>query len=416
MHKPESNSLLTNETYRYTTDDYWTALYRRRGIILVMTIASAVFSGWFSSLLTPLYEASAQFYVPQDAVSAIGGPQRGQIRVPGAQDQARTYVSLLETRDAHVSVAEQLPNRDLSDVLRAADFDVTPAASLIVYTRDKDPEIAKQMAGLFVAFFQDFHTKIVRGDLQKAIENVERELAGYEVGRNDQQRARSSYLRENDLGSPSAAMQELEAQRARFEDRLRLAAVDLLAAEEKLEVLNAKLESEQADYSAGRVAAEISDQLYTSLRRDVTTAYVDRDTIARRHAELINSRDQASREIQELSTTLERVREFDDEIQRNQDFITNLRATRVALTSELLRLQDTILVLQAPAVSTSPVFPIIWLNVFIGLIGGALLGVVYALLLDQLDSRAQMRALQNIDEQDWFEKAFRAVTRSDAGS
>lgn len=114
--------------------------------------------------------------------------------------------------------------------------------------------------------------------------------------------------------------------------------------------------------------------------------------------------------------TLERVRSFDDEIQRNQDFITNLRATRVALTSELLRLQDTILVLQAPAVSTSPVFPIIWLNVFIGLIGGALLGVVYALLLDHLDSRALMRALQSIDEQDWFEKAFRTATRSDAGS
>lgn len=405
-----------NNIYRYTTDDYWTALYRRRGIILVMIIASAVFTGWFSSMLTPLYEASAQFYVPQDAVSTKGGPQRGQIRVPGAQDQARTYVSLLETRDAHVSVADQLPDRDLSDVLRAADFDVTPAANLIVYTRDKDPEIAKQMAGLFVAYFQDFHTKIVRRDLQKAIENVEHELAGYEVRKNDQERARSSFLRENDLGSPSAAMQELEAQRARFDDRLRLAAVDLLAAEEKLQVLNAKLESEQADFNAGRVAAEISDQLYASLRRDVTAAHVDRDTITRRHAELIKSRDEVNREIQELSTKLEQVREFDDEIQRNREFITNLRATRVTLTSELLRLQDTILVLQAPAVSTSPVFPIIWLNVMIGMIGGALLGVVYALLLDHLDSRSLMRALQNIDEQDWFENAFRAVTRSDAAS
>ena len=54
-------------------------------------------------------------------------------------------------------------------------------------------------------------------------------LEEYEDRKSAKERERFEFLRSNDLGSPSAAMRELEAQRARFEDRLRLAAMSPLA-------------------------------------------------------------------------------------------------------------------------------------------------------------------------------------------
>jgi capsular polysaccharide biosynthesis protein len=142
----------------YNGDDYWAALYRRRRIIALTMVLSAVFSAFFSFIFTPLYQATIQFYVPQDVVASRGSPQRGLIRVPGLRDQARTYVAVLESRDAHSAVAEQLEDRSTDDVLRAADFDVTPAASLIVYARDKDPAVAKRMVELFFEYFKSFHS------------------------------------------------------------------------------------------------------------------------------------------------------------------------------------------------------------------------------------------------------------------
>jgi len=146
------------EQPQYNSDDYWTALYRRRRLIALIVVLSAVFSAFFSTILTPLYQATIQFYVPQDVVASRGSPERSLIRVPSLRDQARTYVAVLESRDAHSAVAEQLKDRSLDNVLRAADFDVTPAANLIVYARDKDPAVAKRMVELFFEYFKTFHS------------------------------------------------------------------------------------------------------------------------------------------------------------------------------------------------------------------------------------------------------------------
>ncbi len=212
---------------QYNSDDYWTALYRRRRIIALIVVLSATFSAFFSSVLTPLYQATIQFYIPQDVIR--GNSERSLIRTPSLREQAKTYVAVLESRDAHSAVAEQLENRSLDNVLRAADFDVTPAASLIIYARDKDPAIAKRMVELFFEYFKTFHS---------------------------------------------------------------------------------------------------------------------------------------------------------------------------------LRLEDTVIVVEKPSVSTNPVFPVIALNVLIGGLGGLLLGIIYALFLDYLQVRALAQKLKQLEGEEWFEDAI----------
>jgi len=146
------------EQAQYSSDDYWSALYRRRRIIALVVFLAAVFTGYFSMIFTPLYQATVQFYVPQEAASPRGGGQQALVQGPGLREQARTYVAVLESPDAHRAVADQLEDRSLEDVRRAADFDVTPASSLVVYARDKDPAVAQRMVELFLEYFKSFHS------------------------------------------------------------------------------------------------------------------------------------------------------------------------------------------------------------------------------------------------------------------
>lgn len=391
------------EQHLYTSEDYWAALYRQRLIVIIVVVLSALFSYYFSSVITPLYEATAQFYVPQDVI-ASQGPEEGRIRIPGLQDQARTYVALLESRDAHKAVADQLEVRSLGEVLRAADFDVTPSASLIVYTRDKDPAVATRMAKLFVEYFQSFHSGVMRNDLNKSIDSVNKSLAQHEQNKRESEYARWDYLREQKLGSPTKAMAELEAQRASYEDRIKSTAVELRADEERIKSLQSKLESETAAFQSGRVSSGVSDGLYANLRSDLTAAQVARDTTVERHGALIESKREIEELITDLTFRLQKIREFDEEITRNQNFIVALRAIGVNLTNELLRLKDTIMVLEKPSVSTDPVFPIIWLNTLVGAAGGLLLGIIYALLIDHLQIRTLARKLKKIEGEDWFKE------------
>lgn len=124
---------------------------------MLVVALSAVFSAFFSLVFTPLYEATAQFYVPQDLVASGDSARSGLIRVPGLREQARTYVAVLESRDAHKAVADRLVGRSLEDVLHATDFDVSPAASIVIFARDKDPAVAKHMVELFIEYFESFH-------------------------------------------------------------------------------------------------------------------------------------------------------------------------------------------------------------------------------------------------------------------
>jgi capsular polysaccharide biosynthesis protein len=152
--------------FEYDGDDYWAALYRRRRIVVLMVVLSATFSGLFSFVLTPLYESSMQFYVPQDIVLGRGLPERALIRAPALKEQARILVAVLESRDANKAVADQLGNRSSEQVKRAADFDVTPAGSLVIYARDKDPAVAVKIVELFFEYFKAFHSLRLEGSVK----------------------------------------------------------------------------------------------------------------------------------------------------------------------------------------------------------------------------------------------------------
>lgn len=395
---------------REIADDYWAALFRRRWIIVFMTVLAGIFTGYFSSQVTPLYESKAQFYVPQDVVLTQGGPEAGGMRVPGLKDQARAYLALLETPDAYRAVSSQVPERSYDDIWKGVDFDVTPAASLTIYARDKDAALSARIAQLFIEHFQSFHSNVMRQDLSVAISRVDERLETILANKRNTEQARWEYLREHRLGAPTAALAALEAQRAAFDERIGTISVDLQGAEQRIASLSEKLASEESAFRAGKVAAGVSDGLYASLRRDLTNAHVDKDTIEARERALVNRKQDAEQQIINLTKILERLEEFAVSIARDSEFIASLQMTRVSMSNELLRLKDTIVVIEAPFVPNAPIFPIVWLNVLVGMLGGLLTGIIYCLFLDHLSRRDFKRRLAHLDDEEWFEDLLSEFT------
>ena len=132
----------------YTLDDYWTALYRRKLLILFIAVVSIAVAGGISSILPERYEASVVFYVPSDVDSSMGsGMHLMRARLPsGLQDHARAYAAVLKHADAWAAVQEKFPQKPLWQFGRDIDIQATREGLIRIYCRDADPELAANIA------------------------------------------------------------------------------------------------------------------------------------------------------------------------------------------------------------------------------------------------------------------------------
>jgi capsular polysaccharide biosynthesis protein len=161
---------------RYTIDDYWMVLYRRRWMILLVTICAAAFSALMSYAVAPRYEAVAEFYVPQDVVGPVGGADARNLRIPGSKQDAWTFIALLEGGDAHEKIAARFPGKTADDLSRDVDLLVTRGRGVKVYARDTDPKVAAAIANSFIDYVNEFHLSVVRRDLAKQLQSLEEEI------------------------------------------------------------------------------------------------------------------------------------------------------------------------------------------------------------------------------------------------
>ena len=82
------------------------------------------------------------------------------------------------------------------------------------------------------------------------------------------------------------------------------------------------------------------------------------------------------------------------------------------MARELVRLSDPIVVIEQPTAPEVPVFPIVPLNVFIAVIGGFLVGLIYAAMLDHMDEKRKRGRIEASERnkmidrvlQEWMER------------
>jgi len=451
------------EPYRHTLDDYWMALYRKKWIILFVTICAAGLTWFLSSRIDPRYESMAAFYVPPDVAGGGQGPEQGKPRLPGGtQDNAKAYVTLLEAADAITEMSKRFPAKSYRDLNRDVDFVITRQGIIRVYVRDKDPQVAADVANGYITFFNEFHQNVIRTDLEQSLAIVEQKQAELEKQFIQDQDAIQAFKEKHQIASLSTAMVNLEEQRIRYQGNFELARIEQQVTADRLTALEQEIQEEALSYEQGTIILEnglinslqstlaqieielagamsdlrkdhptvialikrydktkekmekevqrivnseskLSGSMYAGLRGRLADAHIEQMASAARvkaSQEVLIRLNAHLKKLPILATQLDRLNET---AQRSRRFIGQMDASVDAYIARLLRLKEMVLVIQkaTPPSKDSPVFPILILNTAVAGLGGLIVGVLYAFFLDHLDNRRRMLKLHRLQVCEW---------------
>ena len=446
----------------FTIGDYWMVLYRRKWMILVVTVAAAFASTILSSRIEPRYEALAVFYVPENVAGGLfRGAEVGQARLPtGFQEHAKAYVTLLKGEDARRAIAARFPGRRPADLVRNADLVVTRESLIRVYVRDKDAAMAAEIANAHVDYFNQFHMGLVRQELEQSSTNLEKRRATVEVHKRGAEAARQAFQERERIASLDRELEELESQRAGFQEKLKSAEVEWDAAQQRVVALTDQSLEEDAAYRADQIVlqspvieslkasmthiqielagleseltpdhptitalrkkyakakedlqsevsavvqskSKLAGSLYSNLRAKLTEASVDRSTAESRIGALRQVVDALDEKIRSKPAAVTELQRLVEAIERDDALIRKLESARADLIAEMEMPKDTIVVVDAAEAPARPVYPIPILNVGVAGFAGLVAGVLYALFLDHLETRRHRRRLEALQESEW---------------
>src|SRR5690606_9523870 len=88
-------------------------------------------------------------------------------------------------------------------------------------------------------------------------------------------------------------------------------------------------------------------------------------------------------------------------VQRYSNLRRTLESTRDSLLTRALQQKQTALIIDRASPPTRPVYPIMWLNMLVAGLCGLVAGVLYALLLEHIESYKRLRTMRVIQVQEW---------------
>lgn len=452
----------------YTIGDYWTAIYRRRFIILLLVAVSAGSAFVISKRVTPLYESRAIFYIPEDVTkTASSATVIESARMPsGSRDFARAYSSVLKTTDTAQIIAErvnaymaelglteadgQVRTKDYNRLNTDVDITIERDGHIHVFSRDRDPRVAAYAANELVAYFTEFHREMIGREIDQSFENFREAIALVDARLAELNAQRRDFREDNRIAALAAELDQLELQRTRATEDLDDAEIEVIELTQEIAALTGTLASETEALDAGeyllqspvvdtlkqritqieidlagrrvelaaehpeikalereyeratglltreldRIAASRSraaGTLAEELARRVATAEVDLAGAEARAGRLLDVRQRIDRRVEEIPSLLARSETIDDQI-------ATLRTERAALFDAAGEMAANRARFRSPAVVTqqalpreTPSFPVLPLNVPIAAVFGAVAGLVYALIVEYVQSSARLR-------------------------
>lgn len=340
-----------NKFQEYRAEDYWMAIYSRKGIVLSVVFVAMIFSAILSHVLPPVYEAVTVFYVPSDATESedITGKDSIKVRMPsGNQDNVRAYSGILKGKDAKKALHEIFSEKSLEDLDRDVDFEVTREGLIKIYVRDRNPVLAAGVANGFVDYYNEFARRQIEYQTTKATDKIDNELLDINKRLNALKLDKQSFLEKNKLASLKIELEELERNRARLEIDLLSKMSDLKAEHPEIVGINGAIEKLDARISA-------------------------------------------------LPRIIRDYERYEEQIKELDGLKSSLEATRGNLVQGLYHLKETGVVVTTAVPPDYPIFPVKWLNVFVAGVFGLLSGIMYSFLLEYLDTRTILRRLKEND-------------------
>jgi uncharacterized protein involved in exopolysaccharide biosynthesis len=438
--------------------DYWLIVYQRRVSVFVVIITAVVTSLVIGEVVPPIYEARAALYIPaklapvsyvtRESASSLARQQNVPIQT---EDGYKPYVGILKSRQLAQMVHEQFPEKPVFKLMRSdVDFEVTDELIVRVYSRDRDPQLAANVANAYVAGLKRILADASQAQVAHEPAYISTALAGAEGELRAAEAALKRFEEKYHVASLQTEVNALASRKVTLQDRLEETTVSIAANLGKRNAVIEEMKREGQDFEASE--ASITSPLIENLRERLAEVLARlaeleaelgknnltivaqekrRQDIEARLSEEV--RKWVTSRIKPTSSQLEKMRQqfieiaveaqrlgaarkgylqalerlnelvrrypeikaqwnvLNENVERIRSQLQTLRSSLTEARLQSERNMELLVQLDRAEPPGQPAFPIWWLNLLIALFGGMLTGIGYAFFLDYVDETRQVR-------------------------
>jgi uncharacterized protein involved in exopolysaccharide biosynthesis len=253
---------------------YYFALYRKRVLIIITVITAVITASIISKTLAPVYEAEALFFIPQllhrgPSLTSVGEESLSRFSfIPEASEQLHApYLGILKSRTIVELVHQEFPDKKMEKIKRDVDFKLSDEFMISVFSRDKDPILAAEIANSFVNNFNvilsNYYISNETRDQEMILEEIEETKKKLDKAR----RAQNNFQRENNIADLDAETEFYISRKSELQILLKKAEIKINENKSKIAALRQQIEKEASAFSSAGILvnSEKLDSLKTSL-------------------------------------------------------------------------------------------------------------------------------------------------------
>jgi uncharacterized protein involved in exopolysaccharide biosynthesis len=443
--------------------DYWIILYKRKKDVAVIAALSIFTAIILTKKLTPVYETSASFYVPASSQSysflsssSIDKISRDFKKPLPIESEHGLYLGLLKSRKIAELVHQKYPQKKLEKLLRFdVNFSLSNEFMLKVYSRDRDPILAADIANAYVEclnlLLRDSSVENVNQNIfliQPKISETKKKLM-------EAEEALKSFEENNNIASINEEIRNLTSQRISFQDKFEVTVALEKENMEKIKSFTEQFKKEQLLYSErdfsltnpiieylqkelSNISAQINalsvelrdshpdvmklkrqhqkiedrlkieiqqfiasqikpkDTFYEQLRQNLVNLLIEKnglEALKNGYLESTNRITERLKLFPGIKTEWNRLNEEAGRLKKNYEQLKlNLQEAEIQQSRQM---QFLVMVDRATP-PQRPSFPVMWINITVALISSLLVGVFYAFLLDYIKETRKIRTIKLI--------------------
>lgn len=438
--------------------EHWLILYQRKWLVVSVCIAAMMTAGIVSSVLTPVYEANAKFFVPSkpDVTSYLSKSDttaRSPL-VPAPDDELYApYIGILKSRTLRELVCQEIPQRTPDALRRDVDFSLSSQYIIDVYARDKDPLKA---AGIANAYLRQLNRLLGNYSLESAARDqnlLEREILSVKEKLAQAKLNFESFQRNNRTAALEEERKDLTSLKMEFLAKLKTMTIEQNANEGKISALKEELQKEEALFAASnfyytnpiledlqrqlslleirlsglkadlrdshpdiiaaskqreQIEKNISSEIDRLIKSQIKTPNTFYEQMRQQLVGLLVEKHRIVASIQASRSALESIEEKIDqfpelvgradalkmEIEKYRGILQNLETKLEETKLQERREVQAIVIVEEALPPRDPIFPVAWLNVLVAGIAGLLAGILYCYFIYYLEETRDERVMK----------------------
>lgn len=330
--------------------DYWLILYRKKRLILVITLASMITAGTISSVLSPVYESKSGFFVPStpDVMSYLSIPDsRNVVRTPlvpsTIEEFHAPYIGFLKSKKIRELVQKEFPHKSIYQLRKDVDFSLSDEYMIEIYSKDRDPVYA---AGIANAYVDKLNQLIAGFSLSQSDRNqatIAQEIKRTKDRLYEAKQKLKEFQEKNGTLVLDDEKTQLISQKGDFLYKLESAKVSEYEIDGKIEGLKNQMEKESALFTSSKFY--FTSPLLTDLRKELSDIEIKmaglKVELRESHPDFITLKKQSGQIKENINFEIKRI--VNSQIKAPHTFHEKIRQDLVNLLIDKQRIQSSIL-------------------------------------------------------------------------